>query len=575
MAKNLLSSAAVIGCLLASMAPPGFATEYWVAQGHPTASDDNPGTVAAPWKTLAKAVSMLGPGDALTIKAGVYRESIILEAEGRPEAPITIQAAALKEGGYEPVVITGADTITDWRPLRKEAGIWVHKPWTHVWCGWRENMAHGAPPPIGRCEQVIVDGSDAEAGKLLTPVLSIDEMSPGTFFADPKDDRSLYVRLPDDSDPREHRIEASVRNVVVKAGAYTNIRGLTIRYASNRAQEGALQVSGGGWLLEDCIVEWTNGTGIGIGGNDYVVRRCMARYNGQLGLGGSGTNFLIEECRFQGNNTKGFPTQWEAGGFKICGSRGAKVLRSQALDNNGVGMWFDIDNLAGEVRQCYCADNTCSGIFVEISGDFVIADNLCVGNGGDDKGDWAGAGIAIAESDDCYVAFNTCVGNQYGVSIRGQVPRAGMQDHVYTCKGTTIRNNLMAYNTIAQFGLCWDNVFFGRHPNDLGLSEADWRRKVAEEAVDPDRIQLLLDHNFYAVDEGQELVRWGVSWRPKWKPYTDLTSLCDEHGIEGSGHVGRPLFVDRPGGDFRLLPDSPAIKFSAGMRYPAAGMEKP
>ncbi len=556
MVGNLLSSVAVIGCLLASTAFPGFATQYWVAQGHPAASDDNPGTVAAPWKTLTKAVSMLQPGDTLTIAAGIYRESIILKAEGTPEAPITIQAAALQEDGYEPVVITGADIITDWRPLPGRP-IWVHEPWTHVWCGWKADMAHGAPPPIGRCEQVIVDGSDSEPGRLLIPVLSIDEMAPGTFFADPKDSRSLYIRLPDDSEPRAHRIEASVRSVVVKAGAYTNIRGLTVRYAANRAQEGALQMSGTGWMLEDCIVEWTNGAGVGVGGSNYIMRRCVTRYNGQLGLGGSGTNCLLERCRFEHNNVKGFPAQWEAGGFKICKSHGVKVLESQALSNNGVGMWFDIDNSAGVVRQCYCYDNTCSGIFIEISSDFVIADNLCVGNGGNDKGDWAGAGIAIAESDDCYVAFNTCVGNQYGVSIRGQVPRAGPQGRVYTCKGVTIRNNLLAYNTVAQFGLCWDNVFFGRHPNDRDLSEADWQKKVAEHSVDPGRIQLLLDHNFYA---------------PKWKPYTDLRSLYDEHGLERSGQVGRPLFVDQLGGDFRLLPDSPAIKFGAGMRYPAAGM---
>lgn len=563
----------LIICLIATVAVPVWGAQYWVAQHDPGASDDNPGTASQPWKTLAKAAAMLESGDMLTIDEGVYRESLVLATAGRADAPITIQAARLESGGYEPVVITGADVITDWQSLEEGHAVWVHKPWTHIWLGWREDMSHGAAPPIGRCEQVVLDGSDSTAGQLLKPVLSLDEMEPGTFFADPKQSQSLFVRLPDDSDPREHRIEASVRSVLVKAGAHTHLRGLTIRHAANAAQKGALQVEGSRFLLEDCSVEWTNGTGIRVAGSDYIVRRCVSQYNGQLGLGGGGTNLLIEECVFAHNNVKGFSAGWEAGGFKIVNSRGAKVLRSQAIHNKGTGIWFDIDNYSGQVRQCYCADNTRSGIFIEISGDFVVADNLCVGNGGREEGDWAGAGICIGESDDCYVAFNSCVRNQYGISIRGQVPRTAgsKQSHPYYSKGITIRNNLLAYNTIAQFGLCWDNVFFGRHPDEKNLTTPQWRAKVANLMVDPGRIQLLLDHNFYAASENQELVRWGVSWRPKWKAYTDLATLYAEQGCERTGQVGDPQFVDLSGHDLRLQEHSPATEANAGIRYPVPG----
>ncbi len=567
MLASLRRRLTVIILLVPTMAVPGLGAQYWVARGNPTASDDNPGTASQPWKTLGKAAVTLQPGDTLTIGAGVYRESLILAAVGRPEAPITVQAARVDDGGYQPVVITGADIITDWEPLGDRDAIWVHRPWSHVWCSWSDTMSHGAPPPVGRCEQVIVDG------ELLRPVLSFEEMEPGTFFADPKGTQSLYVRLPADGDPRDHLVEASTRQTVVKIGSHTRLRGLVVRYAANMAQHGALVAEGDGWFIEDCVVEWTNGAGLRIGGENYLLRRVKSRHNGQMGMGGSGKNSLIESCEFVDNNMKGFSAEWEAGGFKLVHSWGLKVWKCVASRNHGPGMWFDIDNFAGEIRQCRVQDNTRSGIFIEISGDFVITDNLCTGNGGRESGDWAGAGICLGEARDCYVAFNTCVGNMYGISIRGQVPRGhGGTKQVYLDENITIRNNLLAYNDIAGFGLLWDNAFFGRHPLRKDLPKQEWQAKYGVSAIDPDRVGLVLESNYYACP-GTELVRWGVDWREKWRPYYNLDELRDERHWERHGQTGPAVFVNRETGDFRLKEDSPVIKFGAGLRYPVAGMK--
>jgi len=542
--------------------------EYFVAQENPEASDENSGTSASPFKTINRAVSVVEAGDSIVVHRGVYREEVKLP-EGKPHAPISIQSAVRDDGKYEEVIINGADVIDSWESHQGNAKIWVHHPWTHSWIGWNENMSHGAPPPIGRSEQVIVDGV------LLKPVLSIEGMPPGTFFANPKGTKSLYVRLKDDEPPEHHVIEVSVRDTLLSAPDYTIVRGLVFRYAANRAQHGALLVSGKRVLVEDCVVEWTNGSGIGIRGENFILRRVTSRKNGQLGMGGSGTNFLIEDCVFRDNNVKGFSSGWEAGGFKIVRSWGAKIERCEAVGNHGPGMWFDIDNYAGEVRQCYCADNDNSGIFVEISGDFLLTDNLCVNNGGIGRGDWAGAGICIGESRDCYVAFNTCVDNQYGISIRGQVPRP-QGEIIYKNRGNTIRNNILAYNREAQFGLMWDQVSMGRHPGQRDLSEEEWQEKL-KEAIDPDDVGLLLDHNLYALSKESEIIRWGVSWRPKWKPYTGIDEVMGERGLELHGDVvSTPRFVSRQERDFRLSPKSPAISNDGyiryGMRHPASGM---
>lgn len=205
----------------------------------------------------------------------------------------------------------------------------------------------------------------------------------------------------------------------------------------------------------------------------------------------------------------------------------------------------------------------------------MITDNLCTGNGGREQWDWAGAGILLAEARDCYVAFNTCVGNMYGISIRGQVPRGhGGTKYVYLDENITIRNNLLAYNDIAGFGLMWDNPFFGRHPgpHEKDLPEEEWQAKYDASAVDPDRVGLVLEGNYYACPE-TELVRWGVDWRDKWQPYHNLDELRDERHLEWHGQAGSAGFVNRETGDFRLEEDSPVIKFGAGLRYPVAGME--
>src|SRR5262249_31357167 len=50
-------------------APPGPGTTYYVS---PTGSDSNPGSEAAPFKTIQKAADIVNPGDAVIVEDGVY-----------------------------------------------------------------------------------------------------------------------------------------------------------------------------------------------------------------------------------------------------------------------------------------------------------------------------------------------------------------------------------------------------------------------------------------------------------------------------------------------------------------------
>ncbi len=52
-------------------------------------SDANPGTNTAPWRTIQQAAVKAGPGDTVYIRAGSYREQVLLKRSGSKDAPIT------------------------------------------------------------------------------------------------------------------------------------------------------------------------------------------------------------------------------------------------------------------------------------------------------------------------------------------------------------------------------------------------------------------------------------------------------------------------------------------------------
>jgi hypothetical protein len=102
------------------------AAVYEVAQQNPRSTDEGPGTVGQPWKTIARAAATVGQGDVVVIRGGVYREGVLLKASGTAGAPIRFEAAP-----GEQVLLTGADQLTGWRKAGAARPIysvnWPHK----------------------------------------------------------------------------------------------------------------------------------------------------------------------------------------------------------------------------------------------------------------------------------------------------------------------------------------------------------------------------------------------------------------------------------------------------------------
>ena len=84
-------------------------------------SDSNPGTLAQPWKTIAKVnATPLLPGQSVAFQAGgVWREQLTVPSSGRAKNPITFTSYG---SGAQPI-ITGADLLSGFTNVR--GNIWT------------------------------------------------------------------------------------------------------------------------------------------------------------------------------------------------------------------------------------------------------------------------------------------------------------------------------------------------------------------------------------------------------------------------------------------------------------------
>lgn len=95
---------------------------YHVAQTS-NASDVNPGTEEAPFKTISKAGEIVNAGDTVIVHQGTYRETVTVKNNGEPTRPIVFKAA---DG--EDVVISALEVIDGFAEY--ENGMYVASfPW--------------------------------------------------------------------------------------------------------------------------------------------------------------------------------------------------------------------------------------------------------------------------------------------------------------------------------------------------------------------------------------------------------------------------------------------------------------
>lgn len=67
------------------------AAEFYVDKGHPSASDSNPGSDAAPWLTIQHGAGVAQAGDTVIVKSGNYYERVLTQHAGEKGRPVVFR----------------------------------------------------------------------------------------------------------------------------------------------------------------------------------------------------------------------------------------------------------------------------------------------------------------------------------------------------------------------------------------------------------------------------------------------------------------------------------------------------
>ena len=399
-----------LGCqpALTAYAAPGGRT--FVVDGR-MGRDDADGSAGRPWQTLARATApgVLRPGDAVLIRAGVYRETLAPRVGGSgPDARVTFAAYP-----GETVVISGADPA--------DGG------WTRSGRAWRRAWGGEDVRPYGDGDWHFRRPLVVARGRVLRPVESTADLVPGTFTVEGPDDAptALVARFDGDAAPasagpievtaRTYGIRPEGANPYAECGdpdtpGWLRFVGLVVRHTANRAQWGAVCAGSVGGLVESVAAEWTNGAGVDASGRGHTFRRVRADHNGQIGWVGSCAGCLIEDSQAVGNNWKGHDPFWEAGGGKWQSTTTTTIRRHYAADNAGPGIWLDGDNADNTVEGCRVERNLMAGIMLELRTVRALVQHNLVS--GTRRLEWSGTGILSQAASGNVFAFNTVVGSE-------------------------------------------------------------------------------------------------------------------------------------------------------------------
>ncbi|BCM89150.1 hypothetical protein IAD21_00994 [Abditibacteriota bacterium] len=537
------------------------------------------------FRTIGEAAKKVVAGDVVLIHSGIYREGVVIEANGTQGQPIRFEAAPGAS-----VEVTGADVLSNWRKEPGAEDNVFSTEWPHKFLTFSKTMAHPDDEEhrlIGRTEQVIV------GGYLLRQVLSRDKVTWGTFFAD-TDGGRLYVQTANNmGDLSKTTVEASTHDTVWDCrGSWVQTRGLRFRYAAIMAQHGMARFTGAHDSALDCVFEEANSVGASFEAPDLEIRRCTFQNNGQLGFRTERAHRLhMVDCLTQNNNVKNFERGWEAGGNKIVLSRDVVIEGSRFLHNRGAGIWFDIGNENAEVRNCLIADNEDAGITYEISKGLHAHDNIFLGNGlAATPGPWGfDGGLSVSSSPDCVVERNLFIGNKEGFQFREYYrytpfidDAPGTKEHPIWNHDETIQNNVFALNRDAGVWAWFDvpderqwpvamRQFNGRERN-AWQSQADYDKQQQENIANGYPINLTLDqlnirftNNVYDLGDTGAVFHWGTSWRHNqyFDGPTALEKLRASLGFEQGSLIAPFTFADSITRDFRVPANSAALKMKA------------
>ena len=365
---------------------PEWTRELFVSNTDPAASDGNDGSEEKPFRTIGKAAAVATPGTRIRIHAGIYRECVRPEQGGTgPEHMISYEAY-----GDGDVVIRASEEVTEFKKSegwmlfrgfgptseKEDIQIWEYDLDPDLFRGYNPfcavNILHDRlfieydktdmTPYLNRRGCVFCDGKPLKQVPLYNGMGQED----GTYWVE-ANGMKVHFRLACDKDPKDHRIEVTVREQCFAPEKeflnYIRVKGLKCEHAATGApvpQRGAISAHRGHhWIIEDCEVNWSNGVGIDVGHECWhhthtadetigysVIRNCRIRDVGVCGIAGMfAERMLIEDNVIEGTGWQKMELSWEAGAIKLHNSVNG-LIRDNVFRNTlrADHIWLDCGN---------------------------------------------------------------------------------------------------------------------------------------------------------------------------------------------------------------------------------------
>lgn len=493
--------------------PQVWERELHVDNNNPLACDKNDGSAAWPFRTISAAARAATPGTRVVIHAGVYRETVRPAMGGTgPEKMI----------GYE--ACPGDDVVV-------KASV-VAKAFKQS-AGWRLTRGYdrsAAPPEGARVWEIALDPEDFKG---YNPFCAVNILHDRIFIEYDKTDMTTYlnrrgmvfidgkpmrqvalynhladadncywveangqkvhIRLPGDEDPNEHMVELTSREQCFAPDepflSYIRVKGLTLAHAATGApvpQRGALSCyRGHHWVIEDCVIDWSNATGIDCGnecwhhtydGNQVightVIRRNIIRGAGVCGIAGLFVkNMLIEDNLIEGAGWQRMELSWEAGGIKVHNCVDSLIRRNVIRECIGCdALWMDVANENCRITQNLFVDGIDSRehIFIECSRDREnLIDNNIIWNveGRYDKKSLP----AEPGSSGWYKTTEAGIRNGYGIYLEGTDRLRIVNNLIGRCDKAGFFAKVVAFRLgFSRGGTSRENKFFNNLFYDCG-----------------------------------------------------------------------------------------------------------
>lgn len=491
---------------------------YVVAQAHPEASDDNPGTAERPFKTINRAAQAARPGERVLVKAGVYRDRISPACGGEgPDRMIAYEAAP----GHS-VVVKGSRVVTGaWERSTDPEGedfsfrIWQMAlprdlfpyedrpfatpnasnaeidlmPWA---LRWKDRVPYTLPR-----------GLVFQDGRRLTQLATYEDLVrlPGSYWVDPNY-CIIHVHPFGGVDPNTCTFEVTVQEQLLRPAAkglgYIKVKGFIFEHAGNgfpRVGVGAVYVRGGHhWIIEGNTVRHCNSVGIEAGARVSESRAASEAENARVGehLGGfiirrnhvydCGTggieghtvrDTLVEENHIHAIGWQDVERYWECAAIKLLLNRRTLVRRNRIHDvESASAIWLDWDNRNSRITQnlVYDVRDAHNGaVFIEASRVPNMIDHNVIWSV------WEPA-VNLFDTDNTVVCHNLIAKSAIPVLARVNTDRS-MGGARLTCEHNVVRNNLFYRNVALPViesadNVCDQNVYVGNAGGvDLGGRE--------------------------------------------------------------------------------------------------------